>query len=81
MRARYGGQLDAKAWVAWRDVVDDDFASDTSQSMGEVISGAAAFVARTRRQISKRPQPTVHQVLLPQIELISATTATGRRLE
>lgn len=77
LKARYCRLLDTKDWAAWRELFTDDFVSDTSESGGAVISGAGEFVAFTRGNIGKPSQPTVHQVHSPEIEIISATTASG----
>jgi hypothetical protein len=77
LKARYCRLLDTKDWVAWRQLFTDDFVSDTSQAGGKIISGADEFVAFLRRTLGKASQPTVHQVHAPEIELTSASTATG----
>jgi len=77
LKARYCRYLDTKDWVAWRTIFADDFVSDTSESGGDVIVGADAFVRYTRGHIGKASQPTVHQVHAPEITLTSPTTATG----
>ena len=77
LKAQYCRYLDTKQWDAWRGLFTDDFVSDTSASGGAVVSGADAFVAFVRSTLGKRSQPTVHQVHAPEIELTSATTATG----
>ncbi|WP_199254795.1 nuclear transport factor 2 family protein [Mycolicibacterium mengxianglii] len=77
LKARYCRHLDAKDWVAWREVFTDDFRSDTAAAGGAVIVGADEFVAFTRKNIGRPSQPTVHQVHAPEIELTSETTARG----
>ena len=77
LKAQYCRYLDTKQWDAWRGLFTDDFVSDTSATGGAVVSGADAFVAFVRSTLGKRSQPTVHQVHAPEIELTSATTATG----
>jgi hypothetical protein len=77
LKARYCRYLDTKDWAAWRTVFADDFLSDTSEAGGQKISGADKFVAFTRKNIGKPSQQTVHQVHAPEIELTSATTASG----
>ncbi len=77
LKARYCRYLDAKDWGRWRSIFADDFVGDTSESGGEIITGADAFVAYTQRHLGKRSRGTVHQVHAPEIELTSATTATG----
>lgn len=75
LKARYCRYLDTKEWDAWRGLFSDDFLSDTSSAGGKVIRGADEFVAYTRKGL--RSQATVHQVHAPEIELTSATTASG----
>ena len=75
LKARYCRYLDTKDWAAWRGLFTDDFLSDTAQAGGKVIEGADEFVAFTRKSL--RNQVTVHQVHAPEIELTSATTASG----
>jgi SnoaL-like domain len=77
LKARYCRYLDTKDWVAWRAIFAHDFVSDTSESGGDVIVGADAFVRYTRGHIGKTSQPTVHQVHAPEITLTSPATATG----
>jgi hypothetical protein len=75
LKARYCRTLDLKDWAAFRDVFTDDFVSDTSGAGGGVIEGADAFVAFVSKTLAKAV--TVHQVQQPEIELESATTASG----
>ncbi|QLL06770.1 nuclear transport factor 2 family protein [Mycobacterium vicinigordonae] len=75
LKARYCRYLDTKRWDDWRALFAEDFVSDTSPSGGKLITGADEFVAYVRGTLGK--QPTVHQVHAPEIELTSATTATG----
>ena len=77
LKARYCRLLDTQDWVAWRRLFADYFVSDTSQAGGKSISGADEFVAFLQRTLGKPSQPTVHQVHAPEIELTSASTATG----
>ncbi|BBX49390.1 nuclear transport factor 2 family protein [Mycolicibacterium poriferae] len=77
LKARYCRLLDTKQWDAWRELFTDDFVSDTSPSGGTVINGADEFVAFVRKHLGKPSQPTVHQVHAPEIELVTATEATG----
>jgi hypothetical protein len=75
LKARYCRTLDTKDWSGFRAVFTDDFRSDTSESGGMVIEGAAAFVDFVSRTLAKAV--TVHQVQQPELELTSPTTATG----
>jgi hypothetical protein len=77
LKARYCRYLDTKQWDDWRQLFTDDFVSDTSPSGGRLITGADEFVAYVRNALGKPSQPTVHQVHAPEIDLTSATTATG----
>jgi hypothetical protein len=77
LKARYCRLLDAKDWVAWREIFADDFVSDTAEAGGKVIAGADDFVAYIQKTLGKASQPTVHQVHAPEIALTSPTTATG----
>ncbi|MGA5466164.1 nuclear transport factor 2 family protein [Mycobacterium sp. NPDC050041] len=77
LKARYCRYLDAKDWVAWRDLLGDDFTSEIAGAGGRQTVGADDFVAYTRRTIGKPSQPTVHHVHAPEITLTSATTAHG----
>ena len=77
LKARYCRYLDAKDWVAWRNLLTDDFATDLADVGGAVINGADVFVAFCRMTLGRSPHPTVHQVHAPEIALTSATTATG----
>ncbi|GAB3008618.1 nuclear transport factor 2 family protein [Mycobacterium bourgelatii] len=77
LKARYCRFLDTKRWDEWRELFTDDFVSDTTQSGGKRIAGADEFVAFVRNIFGKPSRPTVHQVHAPEIELTSATTATG----
>lgn len=77
LKARYCRLLDAKDWMAWRDLFADDFVSDTSAAGGQEIVGADAFIAFVRRTLGAPRRKTVHQVHAPEIELTSETTARG----
>ncbi|GAB7145007.1 hypothetical protein LRC484719_36060 [Mycobacterium riyadhense] len=77
LKARYCRYLDTKRWDDWRQLFIDDFVSDTSAAGGKLIRGADEFVSYVRNTLGKPSQPTVHQVHAPEIELTSATTATG----
>lgn len=64
LKARYCRLLDTKQWTAWRELFTDDFVSDTSQSGGQIITGADAFVDYIQKTLGKPSQITVHQVQL-----------------
>jgi hypothetical protein len=76
LKARYFRLMDTKEWDAMRrEVFADDVVVDTSSSGGGVIAGAAPFVAFLQEAIGD--VVTVHHGHMPEIELASATTATG----
>jgi len=77
LKARYCRLLDAKDWSEWRTVFTDDAVNDTSEVGGKKITGADEIVAFLEATLGKTSQPTVHHVHNPEIELTSATTATG----
>jgi hypothetical protein len=77
LKARYCRYRDTKDWDARCTIFADDFVRDTSESGGDVIVGADAFVRYTRGHIGKASQPTVHQVHAPEITLTSPTGDTG----
>ena len=67
--------MDTKDWDAIRDVFTDSVVMDTTQSGGDVISGADAFMAFLRETLAD--VITVHHGHMPEIVLTSDTTATG----
>ena len=75
LKARYCRYLDTKRWDDWRQLFTDDFVSDTSASGGKLITGADDFVSYVRGMLGDNP--TVHQVHAPEIDLTTATAATG----
>jgi SnoaL-like domain len=77
LKARYCRHLDAKDWVAWRELFADDFVGEIAGTGGRAIVGADEFVAYARSTLGRRSQPTVHQVHSPEISLTSPTSARG----
>jgi hypothetical protein len=75
LKATYCRALDTKQWDQFRSLFASDFVSDTSESGGEVVEGADAFVDFVSHALAKAV--TVHQVQQPEIELLSGATATG----
>jgi hypothetical protein len=75
LKARYFRTMDTKDWEGMRRVFTDDFVGDTSAAGGNVIAGADDFVAFLKETLSGAV--TVHQGHMPEIDLISATTASG----
>jgi uncharacterized protein (TIGR02246 family) len=75
LKARYFRTMDTKDWAGMRDVFADDVVVDTTESGGSAITGADEFMAFLRETLAD--VVTVHHGHMPEIELTSATTATG----
>jgi uncharacterized protein (TIGR02246 family) len=75
LKARYFRTMDTKAWDEMREVFADDVVVDTTASGGGVVSGADEFLAFLRETLADAV--TVHHGHTPEIDLTSATTATG----
>jgi uncharacterized protein (TIGR02246 family) len=75
LKARYCRTMDAKDWAAMREVFADDVEMDTTASGGGVVSGADDFLAFLRDAIGD--VITVHHCHTPEIQLTSATSASG----
>jgi uncharacterized protein (TIGR02246 family) len=75
LKARYFRTMDTKDWEGMRQVFADDVVVDTSESGGEVITGADQFMAYLQGALDGAT--TVHQGHMPEIGLTSETTATG----
>ena len=75
LKARYFRTLDTRDWAAFRAVFADDVVIDTTESGGELVTGADAFLAYLGQTLDGTT--TVHQGHMPEIELTSDTTATG----
>jgi uncharacterized protein (TIGR02246 family) len=75
LKARYFRTMDTKDWAAMRQVFTDDVVMDTTASGGNVMTGADDFMVFLRGVIGD--VVTVHHGHTPEIELTSATTATG----
>ena len=75
LKARYFRTMDTKDWDGMRQMFTDDVVIDTTESGGDVVGGADAFIAFLQEAIGDAV--TVHQGHMPEIELTSATTATG----
>jgi uncharacterized protein (TIGR02246 family) len=75
LKARYCRTMDTKDWAAMRQVFTDDVVMDTTDSGGGVQTGADDFLSFLVQAIGG--VVTVHQCHTPEIELTSATTATG----
>jgi uncharacterized protein (TIGR02246 family) len=75
LKARYCRLMDTKDWDGYRQVFADDVTMDTTDSGGNVITGADAFLEFLVPTIGD--VVTVHQCHTPEIEITSPTTATG----
>jgi uncharacterized protein (TIGR02246 family) len=75
LKARYFRMMDTKDWDGMRQVFADDVLIDTTDSGGRVVQGADDFMAGLRDLLAD--VVTVHHGHMPEIELTSATTATG----
>jgi hypothetical protein len=75
LKARYFRTMDTKDWAAMRDVFTDDVVVDTTSSGGGVVRGADDFITFLTGVIGD--VVTVHHGHMPEIDLVSATTATG----
>ena len=75
LKARYFRTMDTKDWDGMRQVFTDDISVDTTASGGGITNGADAFIAVLQDML--RDAVTVHHGHMPEIEVRSATTATG----
>lgn len=75
LKARYFRTMDTKDWDGMRAVFTDDVVIDTTESGGERVEGADAFMDFLRRSLDGAT--TVHHGHMPEIDVTSDTTATG----
>jgi hypothetical protein len=75
LKARYFRTMDTKDWDEMRKVFTDDVVIDTSEAGGGIVRGADEFM--TFLQEALGGAVTVHQGHMPEIDIISETTATG----
>ena len=75
LKARYFRTMDSKDWAAMRAVFTDDVVMDTTGAGGRLVTGADEFMAGLQEVLAGAT--TVHHGHMPEIELTSATTATG----
>jgi hypothetical protein len=75
LKARYCRTMDTKDWAAMRRVFTDNVVMDTTDSGGDIQTGADGFLTFLLEAIGD--VVTVHQCHTPEIELTSATTASG----
>src|SRR5215475_15461842 len=74
-KARYFRFLDGKQWADWRTCFTDDLHFYLGQDAKPVAASADEFVAYVSKLLADTV--TVHHGHMPEIELTSATTATG----
>ena len=75
LKARYFRTMDTKDWAGMREVFADDVVVDTTESGGGIVTGADEFMAFLSETLAD--VVTVHHGHMPEIELTSATSATG----
>ena len=75
LKARYFRTMDTKQWHAMRQVFTDDVVVDSSESGGNIITGADEFMTFLRETLND--VVTVHHGHMPEIEVTSPTSATG----
>ena len=75
LKARYFRTMDNKDWKAMRQVFTDDVLMDTTDSGGNVIEGADAFMDFLEPTL--RDAVTVHHGHMPEIEVTTDSTARG----
>jgi len=75
LKARYFRTMDTKDWTAMREVFVHDVVMDTTASGGSLITGADNFMAFL--ELTLRDAITVHHGHMPEIELVSPSTARG----
>jgi len=75
LKARYFRLLDTRDWDGFRQVFADDVVVDVSESGGDLITGADAFVTYVSGVLAATT--TVHQGHMPEITITGETTASG----
>jgi hypothetical protein len=75
LKARYCRFMDMKDWRGYRACFTDDVTMDSTDSGGNVITGADEFLTFLTTMIGD--VVTVHQCHTPEIDVTSATEATG----
>ena len=75
LKARYCRAMDTKDWDAMRSLFTDDVTIDTTESGGNMMTGADAFMAFLEQAIGD--VTTVHHCHMPEIERTSPTTASA----
>jgi hypothetical protein len=80
LKARYCRLLDTEQWDAWAECFTPDLTVDTSDEFkgvegDKIVRGRDKMIEQTRRIMAG--SISMHQVMEPEIELTSATTAKG----
>jgi hypothetical protein len=75
VKARYFRLMDSKDWDGMREVFTADVCVDVSDEGGGIYNGLEEFMAMLVPTLSE--VVTVHHGHMPEIQLTSATTATG----
>lgn len=75
VKARYLRTVDEKDWEGFRGVFTDDVVWDTRSTGAQLVTGADAVRDFVKENLD--PALCVHHCHMPEIELISPTTATG----
>jgi hypothetical protein len=75
LKARYFRCMDTKDWAGFEAVFTPDAVMDMQEEAGDLLRGASEIAAYVRTQVGA--VETVHHGHMPEIEITSATTATG----
>ena len=75
LKARYCRLLDTKDWTGFRQLFTDDLVIDTTDSGGNVVTGADAFLEFL--VVALADTVTVHQCHTPEIDITSPSAAGG----
>ena len=75
LKARYCRLLDRKRWGEWADVFTHDVHMHYGPAVGASVDGAVQVVALATNRFAHAT--TVHCAYMPEIDITSATTATG----
>ena len=75
LKARYFRLMDTKRWAEWRETLTDDCVLEYADIPDLRVEGGDAVVEFVRRSLGEAV--SVHQGLMPEIELTGPTTARG----
>ncbi|HLM65584.1 MAG TPA: nuclear transport factor 2 family protein [Acidimicrobiales bacterium] len=75
LKGRYCRTIDTKDWAGMRRVFADDVVMDSTDSGGDLVSGADDFIAFLQQVLCD--VITVHHCHTPEIDVTSTTTASG----